>query len=118
MSVLKEEGFTESRYDERFETGEKFLGVVPLSSHKVILVYRRKHLSRRYVRMRVWSLHKEKLVWYPTRRYFVVPLIAVELLGQLIYHGADMQPVTKPDWLKAHETANEPRRLQRTRPAS
>ncbi len=91
------------KYNPKFEAGDAYLGAVPISPHRVILVYRRMHLSRRYVRLRVWNLHKTKLVWYPQKRHFVAPLIAVKALGEMIYYARESQPGTKPDWLKAHE---------------
>ena len=94
---------SKSRYDPRYEAGDTYVGSVPVSDTKVILVYLRKYSNRTWVRFRVWNLQRQKLVWYPTNRYFVTTLTATKELGSMIYHAADMEPEVKPDWLQAHE---------------
>ena len=93
---------TTPQYDPRYEAGDTFIGAVPITRTKVILIYRRLHSCRKWVRIRVWNLHREKLLWYPTRRYFVVPFTAVRALSEVMHYAMDGQPGTKPDWLKAH----------------
>ena len=47
------------------ETVDTFMTCVPQGEHRAVLVYRRQHGGRDYVRLRTWHKHREKGAWYP-----------------------------------------------------
>jgi len=84
-------------------TVDTFAFEVPWSPTKSVLVHRRSHSGRHYVRIRAWLKHKTKSVWYPTKRGFVIPLDQAANLGEAIKAAAAGETTPKPDWLAAYE---------------
>lgn len=100
---------TDHHSDKRsiLETVDTFIAAVPWGTARTVLVYRREHGGRTYIRLRTWNRHRELGVWYPTKRYFVIPEADA---GDLIYALEDAVadcPQVKPDWLVARERVEE-----------
>lgn len=80
-------------------TEDEFVACVPWGQWRAVTVYRRRHGGRTWVRFRTWNKHRKKLVWYPTKRYFVVPIEhAVDLAGALCAAAGGLSQAT-PEWL-------------------
>ena len=85
------------------QTHDQFIAAVPWGRWRSVLVYLRQHGGRRWVRLRTWNRHRKKLVWYPTKRYFVVPIEDADSLANAIKAAARCNPSPKPDWLVRRE---------------
>lgn len=86
------------------ETVEHFIACVPWGPNRVVLVYHRTHGGRSYVRFRTWNQHKERHFWYPTKRFFVVPLGSAGVLSDAIRAAITKQPMdAEPPWLLARK---------------
>ena len=86
-----------------FETVDTFISSVQWSDNRAVLVHRREHGGRTYVRFRTWNRHKTKNVWYPTKRGFIVPVGNAESLATALKAGANGVEGAKPDWFLAWE---------------
>ena len=86
-----------------FETVDTFISSVQWSDNRAVLVHRREHGGRTYVRFRTWNRHKTKNVWYPTKRGFIVPVGNAEPLANALRAGADGVEGSKTDWFLAWE---------------
>ncbi len=95
------------------QTDDKFIADVQWSDNRAVLVHRREHGGRTYVRFRTWNRHKTKGVWYPSKRSFVVPVGNAEPLAAALKAGADGVEGAKPDWFLAWEREE----IERTRSA-
>lgn len=91
------------------KTVDEFIAAVPWDDWRKVLVYRRQHGGRTYVRIRTWNKHQYKGVWYPTRRYFVIPIDNAKALSEAILSAIDGPKRPKPNWLKSYETAEKKR---------
>ncbi len=81
-------------------TQDHFMACVEQCDSRAILVYRRRHGGREYVRLRVWHRHRKLGVWYPDkRRGFIFPLADATTIGQAILQAAEGRPDKMPDWL-------------------
>ena len=94
------------------DTVDKFIAAVPWGKWRAVLLYLRQHGGREWVRLRTWDKHRKKLVWYPTKRYFVIPIEDAEALANAIKAAARDNPSPKPDWLVRRERL-ERRKLER-----
>jgi len=86
-----------------FKTDDTFIAIVQWSDNRAVLVHRREHGGRTYVRFRTWNRHKTKGVWYPSKRSFVVPVGNAEPLAAALKAGAGGVEGAKPDWFLAWE---------------
>ena len=84
-------------------TQDQFVAAVPWGKWRAVLVYLRQHGGRSWVRLRTWNKHRKKLVWYPTKRYFVIPIEDADALANAIKAAARHNPSPKPDWLVRRE---------------
>ena len=82
---------------------DEFVDAVEWSENRTVLVHRRRHRGREYVRLRTWNRHREKGCWYPSRRFFIIPLERAEDLAWAIISACAGDQVEKPDWLVEHE---------------
>ena len=98
---------------EIWETVDTFIESVELGDNRAVLVHRRAHGCREYVRFRTWNRHQQKGVWYPTKRGFIVPVGNAELLADALRAGADGVEGSKPEWFLAWEREE----IERTRSA-
>ena len=65
-----------------------------------IMVHVGQHQGHEYVRMRRWNRHRKKDRWYPTRRYFAIPVDHAEGLADVLRAAAHGEPLgNEPDWL-------------------
>lgn len=91
-------------------TTDKFIAAVPWGDWRVVLVFRREHGGRTYVRVRTWNLHRTKSVWYPTKRFYVIPIEEVDALAAALRAAARDEPLAeKPRWYAAREKADQER---------
>ena len=91
------------------QTVETFIDSIQWSDNRAVLVHRREPGGRTYVRFRTWNRHKEKGVWYPTRRGFIVPVGNAEPLAAALKAGADGVEGSKPEWFLAWEREDNER---------
>ncbi len=82
-----------------FQSSDTFIDSIQWSDNRAVLVHRREHGGRTYVRFRTWNRHKTKGVWYPSKRSFVVPVGNAEPLAEALRLGADGVEGAKPVWL-------------------
>ena len=66
------------------ENIDTFLGAVPWTGRRTIVVSMGEHCGRRFVRLRTFNQNKTKGHWYLTKRYFTVPIECAETLGKAI----------------------------------
>ena len=85
------------------ETVDEFMAAVPWDEWRTVLVYRRQHGGRTYIRLRTWNKHRRFGSWYPSDRFFIIPIGNAGLLADAIQAAAEGRPGKKPDWLKARE---------------
>ena len=88
-----------------FQTIDEFMAAVPWDEWRTVLVYHRVHGGRAYIRIRTWNRHREKEVWYPTDRSFIIPVGNAEALATALRAAARQRATPKPDWLVAREEA-------------
>jgi len=74
---------------------------------RCVLVYRREHGGRTYIRLRTWNKHRTKLVWYPSKRFFVIPIENAKTLADALSAAAAGWSDEKPDWLVAREEGEQ-----------
>ena len=86
------------------KSGDKFIAAITWSAHRVVVVHRRRHCGRSYVRLQTWNCHRSKALWYPTDRFYVIPIENASALAHAIEAAARDEPVDeKPRWLAAFE---------------
>lgn len=91
-------------------TFDTFIGAVPWGEWRMVLVFRREHGGRTYVRLRTWNRHRTRDFWYPTKRFFVVPVEHADALADAIKAAARGVPIEeKPAWYKARERVDQKR---------
>jgi len=82
-----------------FETVDKFLAAVPWTKHRTVIVYLREHGARRYVRLRTFNKHRTKGMWYPSPRFYMVPMDRAADLGRAIIEASRGRPFgPQPEW--------------------
>lgn len=87
-----------------FDTVDEFIGAVPWTSRRMVLVYLRHHGARTFVRLRTFNRHKKLGCWYPSPRYFVVPQECARNLAEVIEAAASGQRFgPEPDWYRDFE---------------
>ena len=90
-----------------------FIAMLPMTASRCVLVHRRHHAGKDFVRWRVWNFHQTKRVWYPTKRGFIVPVADAAALADAIVAGATGVEGEKPGWLIEREREEEADLLQR-----
>lgn len=89
-------------------TIDTFIAAVPWGEWRRVLVFRREHSGKTYIRLRTWNKHRTKHVWYPTKRFYVVPIEGAESLAGAIKAAAQGEPLeAKPAWYAAREEADQ-----------
>lgn len=81
------------------ETTDELVVAVPWGNWRSVLVYRRWHAGRMWVRLRTFNKHRTKGCWYPSPRFFVVPLDCAAALAKAIEaaaNGEECRP--EPEW--------------------
>ena len=81
------------------ETVDTFLGAVPWTEWRTVIIYLREHGGRRYVRLRTFNKQREKGYWYPGKRYYMVPIESAAALGKAIIAASKGRPFgDQPEW--------------------
>jgi len=91
------------------ETIDTFVTAVPWGGGdwRCVLVHRWQHGGRTYIRLNTWNKHRTKLIWYPSKRFFVIPIENAKALADVLSAAATGQSYEKPDWLVAREEDEE-----------
>ena len=74
-------------------------------------MHHRLHGGRKYVRFRTWNKHRTKLVWYPSKRSFVIPIENADGLADALQAATKDWSRDKPDWFVDWEETEEARQL-------
>ena len=88
---------TKSKPPHPLATVDEFVDAVPWGESRTVLVHRRRNGWREYVRLRTWNRHREKGCWYPSRRFFIIPLERAEDLAWAIISACAGDQDEKPD---------------------
>ena len=92
------------------DTVDEFMGCVPQGDSRAVLVYRRQHGGREYVRWRTWHKHRKLGRWYPDkRRSFIVPLADAGPLAKAILAAVQGKQGEMPAWLAWREAQRDRR---------
>lgn len=87
-----------------FDTVDEFIGAVPWTQRRMVLVYLRHHGGRTFVRLRTFNRHRVKGCWYPSPRFFVVPQECAAGLAQTIESAARGEKCgPEPEWYRDFE---------------
>ena len=89
------------------KTVDDFVIAVPWDDFRTVLVHRRQHAGREWLRFRTWNRHRDEFQWYPTQRSFVVPIAQSHALGDALHAAAQGESLAKPAWLVEREEAEE-----------
>ncbi len=79
------------------------MAAVPWGEWRTVLVYRRQYQGRTFIRLRTWNKHRKLLVWYPSDRFFVIPIDNAAALADAIRAAAEGVTNPSPDRLYAWE---------------
>jgi len=63
-------------------TQDTLMATVLWGNWRAVLVYGRRHAGRTWLRLRTFNLHRTKKCWYPSPRFFVVPMENAEDLAK------------------------------------
>lgn len=86
------------------DTTDQLVAAVPWGRWRSVLVYRREHAGRMWVRLRTFNKHRTKGCWYPSPRFFVVPQQSALNLAQAIEAAASGDHCGEtPDWVEEFE---------------
>lgn len=92
-------------------TTDELVVTVPWGRWRSVLVYRRQHSGRTWVRMRTFNKHRTNGHWYPSPRFFVVPLECAAGLAEAIAAAASGEVRRpEPDWYRDFEREYAARR--------
>ncbi len=98
---------TQGKHDPLVTT-DTFIASVPWGEWRQVLVFRREHGGRTYVRLRTWNKHRTRHVWYPTKRFYVVPVEGAGILADAIKAAERGEALeAKPAWYAAREEADQ-----------
>lgn len=86
-----------------FGTYNDFVREVPLDDWRSILVHRREHGHREFIRIRTWNQHRLWGAWYPTKRTFVIPIDEAMALADAIYAGVVGEFSEEPEWVSKYQ---------------
>jgi hypothetical protein len=86
------------------DTVDELVAAVPWGRWRSVLVYRREHAGRTWVRLRTFNKHRIKGCWYPSPRFFVVPQKSAADLAKAIEAAASGDRCGEtPDWVEEFE---------------
>ena len=98
---------TESKPSQPLACVDEFVGAVQWSETRMVLAHRREQGYREYVRLRTWNRHREKGCWYPSRRFYIIPIERVDELVCLLLSALAGDQEAKPDWFAAYEQVED-----------
>ncbi len=67
---------------------DTFIAAVPWTKNRMVVLFRRERNGREYVRCRTFNRHQIKKIWYPSPRFYMVPVDCAEELGNAIIAAA------------------------------
>lgn len=79
-------------------TQDTLMATVPWGNWRAVLVYERRHAGRTWLRLRTFNKHRKKGCWYPSPRFFVIPMEHAENLAAAIEAAALGNIETEPEW--------------------
>ena len=86
---------------------ERFIAAVPWGVGRSVVVIHRKYRGQDYVRFRTWNRHRSQSVWYPSKRFYVIPAhVADALAGALLAAASGKGQQNKPAWYRAWKRAD------------
>ena len=88
----------------------ELVAAVPWGRWRSVLVFRRQHTGRTWIRFRTFNRHQVKGCWYPAPRFYMVPIDHAEELGSaIIAAGRGRSPGPMPEWYVDFEKQYEAR---------
>ena len=68
------------------DTLKTFIKAVPFGRGRwrSVIVELTQHGGREYIHLRTFNRHRSKLVWYPTRRFFTIPIENAPALAEAL----------------------------------
>ncbi len=85
------------------DTIDRLVDVVPWDDRHAVLVHRREHGGRAYVRLQSCSKYRRPKRRSRPGRFFVIPLKNAKPLADAIYAAVEGRASPKPPWLEARE---------------
>ncbi len=67
---------------------DRLMATVPWGRWRAVLDYQRRHAGPQWLRLRIFSKHRTKGYWYPSPRFFVIPMEHAAKLAGVIGAGA------------------------------
>ncbi len=99
----------ESKDEKRsiLDTVTTFIKAVPFGwgNWRTVIVESTEHGGRTFIHLRTFNKHRSKLAWYPTRRFFTIPIENAQALAEDLRDAAAGWSGEKPDWLVERERA-------------
>lgn len=86
------------------ESEDTLMATVPWGNWRSVLVYRRQHAGRTWLRLRTFNKHRTKGCWYPSPRFFVVPMEYAKNLANAIEAAARGEQEPEPGWYKEFQS--------------
>jgi len=82
-----------------------FIKAVPFGkgNWRTVIVESTEYNGRKFIHLRTFNKHRTKLVWYPTRRFFTVPIENAQALSEALRDAAAGWTSEKPEWLVERE---------------
>ncbi|UCE58256.1 MAG: hypothetical protein JSU63_12525 [Phycisphaerales bacterium] len=89
------------------DTVKTFIKAVPFGrgNWRTVIVESNEHGGRRFIHLRTFNKHRTKLAWYPTRRFFTIPIENARDLSEALRDAAAGWTSEKPDWLVERDSA-------------
>ena len=81
------------------ETVDLLTSIVPWGKGRAVLVFRRTHAGKTYIKLRTWNYTLRYKKWYPSKRFFVMPIGNAHRLADAIHNAVDGKAIRKPKWL-------------------
>lgn len=107
MVALKTSRGIHKKRESICDTVDEFITCIPWGEWRIVLVHRREHGGRVYVRFRTWNKHRREGYWYPSKRSFVIPVQHANALASALPAAVMRKKTAKPDWLIAREQAED-----------
>jgi len=101
MAVMKNEKITKRSILK--PAVDRIMGFVRWTKNRTVIIHRRSHAGREYIRLHTFNRHKTKNCWYPGKRFYMIPLASAERLGRAIIAAARDQSGPMPEWYPTFE---------------
>jgi len=94
-------------------TDDTLTATVPWGRWRAVLGHERRHAGRTWLRLRTFNKHRTKGCWYPSPRFFVVPMEHAANLAEAIDSAARGECEIEPEWFREFEAQYVARGVQR-----